>query len=185
MKSVSTKAVASSASIAVPPSASPSTEPVIAVPAVRVLKIASCPSLSGKSTLTYELGCTTDSEIQLRISANTGGGFFSQEWISLKSIEQILEKTAKGTPITTCALRGLFAGKSVNTAGFILSVLNHVDLVQPLKDKRRCFETIDPGLFVSEITALIDSPVDLTTDKQEQPSAPGKKAASKGKQKPA
>ena len=179
MKAVQPKAVASSASV------STGTESAVAAPAIRVLKIASCPSLSGKSTLTYELGCTSDSEIQIRIKANSGGGFFSQEWISLKSIEQVLEKTAAGTPLTTHALLPLFAGKSVNTAGFLLAVLKAVGLVRALEDKRRCFETVDSALFVGEVNALIDSCVDLKADDQPKPEASNKKGASKAKKKAA
>lgn len=172
----------------VPPSASVSTgtESAVAAPAIRVLKIASCPSLSGKSTLTYELSCTTDSEIQIRIKANSGGGFFSQEWISLKNIEQVLEKkTVKGTPLTTQALLPIFSGKSVNTAGFLLAMLKAVGLVRPLENKRRCFETVDPALFVGEVNALIASPVDLKADDQPKPEASNKKDAFKAKKKAA
>ena len=180
MKSVTTKAVASSASV------STGTESAVAAPAIRVLKIASCPSLSGKSTLTYELGCTTESEIQIRIKANLGGGFFSQEWISLISIEQVLEKkTAAGTPLTTTALLPIFSGRSVNTAGFIVAVLKEVGLVRPLENKQRCFETVDPALFVGEVNALIDSCVDLKADDQPKPEASNKKGASKAKKKAA
>lgn len=54
-------------------------------PAVRILSVQSCPTISGKSKLTYHLG-VADSEIQIRLYANSGGGFFSKEWISLKAI---------------------------------------------------------------------------------------------------
>ena len=49
------------------------------VPTMRILKIASCSTNSGKTTLTYHIGCTTDKNIQLRVVANTGGGLFSPE----------------------------------------------------------------------------------------------------------
>ena len=179
MKSVSTKAVPISASV------STGTESAVAAPTIRVLKIGSCPSLSGKSTLTYELGCTSDSEIQIRIKANSGGGFFSQEWISLKSIEDVLENTAEGTPLTTTALLPIFSGKSVNTAGFLLAVLKEVGLVRPLENKQRCFETVDSALFVGEVNALIDSPVDLKADDQPKSEAGNTQAASKAKKKAA
>ena len=86
MKSIPTKAVPPSASV------STGTESAVAAPTIRVLKIASCPSLSGRSSLTYHLGISPDSDIKLRVFANSGGGFFSREWISLKAIQQILEK---------------------------------------------------------------------------------------------
>jgi hypothetical protein len=46
---------------------------------IRLLKVASCPNNSGKSTLTYHVSCTSDNEIHLRITGNTGGGCFSPE----------------------------------------------------------------------------------------------------------
>ena len=183
MKAVQPKAVSPSASASA--SVSTSTEPAVAAPAIRVVKSASCPSLSGKSTLTYELGCTSESEIQIRIKANSGGGFFSQEWISLNSIEEVLAKTAAGTPLTTTALLPIFSGKSVNTAGFLLAVLKEVGLVRPLENKRRCFETVDSALFVEEVNALIASPVNLKADDQPKPVGIDKKDAPKAKKKAA
>ena len=179
MKAVQPKAVPPSASVSV------GTESAVAAPTIRVLKRASGASLSGKSSLSYELGCTSDSEIQIRIKSNSGGGFFSQEWISLKSIDQVLAKTATGTPLTTHALLPLFAGKSVNTAGFLLAVLKEVGLVRPLENKQRCFETVDSALFVGEVNALIASSVDLKADDMPKPEASNKKDAPKAKKKAA
>ncbi len=48
---------------------------------IRILKIASCPTSSGKATLTYHIGCTTDKDIQFRVVANTGGGLFNIHWL--------------------------------------------------------------------------------------------------------
>jgi len=46
---------------------------------MKFLKTATCKTLSGKSTLTYQLG-SEDDEIHVRITKNTGSGFFSDEW---------------------------------------------------------------------------------------------------------
>ena len=53
---------------------------------MRVLSTGTCDTLSGSSKLTYHIGCVPDGEIYLRVHGNTGGGFFSQEWISLRDI---------------------------------------------------------------------------------------------------
>ena len=79
----------------------------------RILKIASCPTLSGKSQLTYHVGCSSDGVIQLRIYGSTGGGAFSREWVAWKDIEQCLRKQSEA--ITSIALHPLLRGKSVNT----------------------------------------------------------------------
>ena len=49
------------------------------IPTMRILKVATCPSSSGKATLTYHIGCTSEEDIQFRVVANRGGGFFSLE----------------------------------------------------------------------------------------------------------
>ena len=41
-------------------------------PDIKVLKTATCPTLSGKSTLTYQIGLTPESVVHLRITKNSG-----------------------------------------------------------------------------------------------------------------
>ena len=41
-------------------------------PSLRVLKVAACPTLSGRSNLVYQLGCGPDSDVKLRVVDNTG-----------------------------------------------------------------------------------------------------------------
>ena len=55
-------------------------------PDMRVLKTATCKTLSGKSTLTYQIGAMPDSTVHLRISKNSGKGYFSNEWIEYEGI---------------------------------------------------------------------------------------------------
>lgn len=80
----------------------------------RILKEGTCPSLSGRSLLTYHIGCTDDSAIHIRVHHNTGQGYFSREWISFASIGEVL---GTGTGLTADTFRATFQGKSVNTAG--------------------------------------------------------------------
>ena len=42
-------------------------------PALRILKVASCPTASGKGTLTYHVGCNASNAIQFRVVQNSGG----------------------------------------------------------------------------------------------------------------
>jgi hypothetical protein len=51
-----------------------------------------------------------DGEIHLRVIGNTGGGFFSREWISLRDILTALKKRPDGRPITSILLNPLFRG---------------------------------------------------------------------------
>ena len=58
-----------------------------------------------------------DGEIQFRISTNTGGGGFSQDWVSLKAIREALGKAKSEKSLTAVLLFPLYRGKSVNTVG--------------------------------------------------------------------
>lgn len=142
-----------------------------------ILKIAQCPSVSGKSTLTYHIGRTDEGDIQLRIHANTAAGFFSQEWLSLDVIEDALAKG--GSHFTSMALQPLFKGKSQNNAAFLLAILLREGLVGLAEDKQRCYQKLDAGRFKAEIEALVDAKVSLNAD--EKPVKQTKKSGGKAK----
>ena len=149
----------------------------------RILKIASCPTLSGKSQLTYHVGCSSDGNIQFRIYASTGGGTFSQEWVAWKDIEKQLKKKTAG--ITSIALYALFRGKSVNTPSFLLSALKHEGIVSVMKGKQRVHELADPEPFLAEVKALAEAGTDLDPDsKPRKAPARKKKAAPRKKTAP-
>ena len=132
-------------------------------PAIRILKIATAPSLSGKSQLQYCIGCTADGDIQLRVLTNTGGGYFNSLWAPLTGIQKLLASVPSGKTITSFVLSPMFSGKSVNTAAFLFAVLLHEGLVQASKDKKRCYElTTDAAAkFFAGVKALIESGVAL------------------------
>ena len=130
-------------------------------PDMRVLKTATCPTLSGKSKLTYHLGCTPESEIHLRVYGNSGGGAFSREWIALKDIQAALDKRLKGQHVTAFLLQPLYRGKSVNNFSFLLAVLAQEKLVRVLKGKKREHEILDPSAFIAKVEKLIASGVDV------------------------
>ena len=123
---------------------------------IRQLKTTTCPSLSGKSKLTFEVGCDEASSIYVRISKNSGTGYFSKDWITWDRVLKLL-RTLAGTPVTSYSLRPLYEGLSVNTAGFLLAALLKEGLVQPMESKPRCYECLDPSKFVKEVTALAGS----------------------------
>ena len=78
-------------------------------PDMRVLKTTTCKTLSGKSTLTYQLGCTPDSAIHLRITKNSGGGFFSDEWIAVDDILRLLKDHPSGLGTLMWVKQGIVA----------------------------------------------------------------------------
>jgi hypothetical protein len=147
-------------------------------PDMKVLKTAACPTLSGKSTLTYQIGISPDSVVHLRISKNTGAGFFSDEWLSIDSIVETLKKRPEGLPVLSHYLTPLLKGKSVNTSAFILAALSHLKLIRPLPKKKRQHELLDPMPFLEEVTQMMDGEKP-TAKKTAVRKAPVRKTASK------
>jgi hypothetical protein len=138
----------------------PAAEALPSEPPIRILKSGTCPSLSGKSTLTYHVGCVGD-DIAFRVFANTGGGFFNQKWIPLASIQQRFDKQPEGFSITSHTLSPLFQGQSMNSPAFLLAALKAEGLVEAAKDKKRCHTACNPEGFLMATKALMATDVDL------------------------
>jgi len=155
-------------------------------PTVRIIKIGTCLSLSGKSNLTYHVGHviaddeadTSGDNIHVRVYANSGHGFFSDEWVPMSSIQEVFDKLHAGQPITSYMLYPLFRGKSLNSPGFMLAVLQDAGFVRHMQDRRRNYELGDPSAFMAEMVALIDAGTDLRGDVK---SATVKSASKKSK----
>lgn len=133
-------------------------------PVIRVLKVATCPSLSGQSKLTYHIGCNDQSELYFRNYANSSNGYSSKEWVSLVSIQEAFAKVPADGAITSFLMRNLFVGKSTNTPGFVFAALLAEGLVQPSSIVERCYECTDGKEFFTGVQALIDSAVSLDAD---------------------
>ena len=131
----------------------------IVKPEIRILKIRSCSSRSGKSTLTYHIGCNPEGELQFRIFANSGNGFFNDEWVSLNAL---LSKASE--QFTSYALSPLFRGKSTNTPAFLLAALMEEKLVQVSGKNKRCYEKGNPSQFLADMKVLIDAKTNLKED---------------------
>ena len=126
-------------------------------PDMRVLKTATCKSVTGKSTLTYQIGSLPDATIHMRITKNPGAGFFNDEWIALQDIQEVLEKSPEGQPLTSFLLQPLVKGKSVNTPAFLMAALTHERLLRVLKGKKRGHEFLDPEGFNSKMDKLLSA----------------------------
>jgi hypothetical protein len=124
---------------------------------IRVLKIASCKSITGKSTLTYHIGCTPDHTVHIRISNNSSTGQFSPEWICIEDIQKALAKGRKEDPLTSFLLEPLLRGKSVNTPAFLMAALTNERLLRVLKGKKRGHEFLDPVGFTARMDNLVAS----------------------------
>jgi hypothetical protein len=103
---------------------------------LKIVKRGACSSLSGKSTLKYEFARTEDGkELFVRVSGNTGGGYWNSAFIPVAEIEKAFLKSPDH--ITSVVLNPITRGRSVNTAGFVLSIFLAEGLVQPIKGKTR------------------------------------------------
>jgi len=121
---------------------------------VQVLKEAQCKSLEGSATLHYQVRLDDAGEIQLKIDRNSGGGFFSNEWISFTAIQKAFTDWPEDTPINSMALRPLFKGKSVNTPSFMLAVLTAEGLLEPMPKRKRVHRATDPAAFLATVEEL-------------------------------
>lgn len=140
----------------------PNTDPEInPADAIRILKTASCPSLSGKSKLTYNIGCNDQGAIQFQVIANDGGGFWNNDWVAQQSIQEVLDSQAHGHDLTSATFRAIYPSKSTNSPGFLLAVLKDVGLVQVSRTNQRCYELGSSIAFIAEVNALLATAPEL------------------------
>jgi hypothetical protein len=121
---------------------------------VKVIHSATCLSLSGKSNITYQVGTDPESNIYLRIYGNTGGGFFSPEWVPLGEVQKFIADAPKDKPLSSWSLHPLFRGKSVNTPAFFMAALVHEKWLRILKGKKRGLEVLDEAPFMAKLERL-------------------------------
>jgi hypothetical protein len=111
---------------------------------ISTLKSGSCPSLTGRSILGFQLGCKGNAEFYLRIVSNTGSGFFSKDWVPCLVIEQLI---AGATELTSTSFKIIFPNKSVNTGGFFMAVIKELGLIQTNVDNSRWHEHVSGRTF--------------------------------------
>jgi len=80
---------------------------------ITIIKKTNCGKVSTpeKETLTYNVG-HCDDEYYFRVTDNVGGGFFSDEWISLSDITECLPKDSN---FNATVLTPLFKYKRLTT----------------------------------------------------------------------
>lgn len=142
---------------------------------LKTLKTGSCKTLSGRSTLQYALSANAAGDLYFRITGNDGGGNYAAEAVAWQGIEAALDAEEEG--FSALALRPLYKQKSANNPGFLLAILRHLELVQPVEGKVKLFEQLDPEPFLQEMAQLKadDAPTKKAPAKKKK--APRKKAA--------
>ena len=119
-----------------------------------ILKTGKCPSLSGKSTLTYHIG-HKDKEVYICLAENSKAGVLSREWISLQQMESLLAAEEYSFTSRSSSLHTLYKGHSINSGGFMLAVLLQEGLVSYAKGKSRRYCRCDSSAFNAAIKEKI------------------------------
>lgn len=101
---------------------------------IEVIYQGECESLSGRSTLTYAIGRHPDGTLHLRITDNTGGGMYCDEWIPGTEIDAVV---IGHTELTSRSFQVLKPGRSTNTAGFVMAAIKSLGLIKTNDENTR------------------------------------------------
>ncbi len=144
-------------------------------PELRILKINTCPSLSGRTSITYHVGCSDKQDVCFRIWDTSGKGVFSKEWVCAAEIQKVL---AQHELVAAPALLPVFKiGRSVNTAGYLLAVLKQEGLVALSSEVAHKYVRVQSEAFVAEVAALIKKGINLDPNEAAAPTGSGKAKA--------
>ena len=140
----------------------------------RILKKAQCSSMSGKTQLDYQIGADAKHAIYIRVTGSSGGGYFSSEWVCLRTALARMEEYAKNFSLTSWSLMPLFNGKSVNTPAFLMAALVNEGLLSRSEENPRVQQLNDSIDFDDQIKRLIAEGTNLieTSDKVASKSSP-------------
>ena len=118
---------------------------------LQIILTSKCQTISNKSTLTYNIGVDDEDNIFVRIISNTGGGYFSNEWITLDNITSILSDAPADSTVTSINLIPLFKGKSVNTPGYLLAALVSEAVLSANQEKKRHYAYSGAEAFLAKV----------------------------------
>ena len=104
-----------------------------------------CPSLSGRSILSYTIGRhSEDGTLHLRISDNSGKGMWCKDWCSASAIQDVVLGEGE---LTAKSFQALHEGRSVNTGGFLAAVLKDLGLIRANEENTRLHEHVPTMTF--------------------------------------
>lgn len=146
---------------------------------IRILKVGTCPTLSGRSQLSYHLGCDRDNEIHLRVVQNSGNGQFNADWVHLAVIEKLLASHPADKPMTSRVMLPVFRSKSSNSPAFLFATLKAEGLVKAGAEKDSGYLHGDIGAFKKAVAILITNVTDLSATSDVTPELPKKKHSTK------
>lgn len=120
-----------------------------------------CPSLTGRSNLTYAIGRhPVDASLGLRIVANSGSGMFCDEWTEGRRIDDVVRGKSE---LTAQSFLVLHPGRSVNTGGFVLAVLKHLGMLRTNLENTRLHEHVPTTTFQQvAMNAMSQKPTEVS-----------------------
>jgi hypothetical protein len=120
---------------------------------IEVIYQGECPSISGRSTLTYAIGRhSEDGKLHLAMTGNSGKGIFAADWAPASAIQEVV---LGAFGLTAASFHGLHDGRSINTGGFILAALKALGLVHANAENTRIHEHVPGATFEKVVTTLI------------------------------
>ena len=124
-------------------------------PTFKLLQTAKCKTVSGKSDLTYSIAADDEGDAMIRIVSNTGGGYWSKEFVQVSNIVKVLGAVPEDQSISSVHLFKLFTGKSQNSPGFLLAVLIKEGLlVEGLKKRSYLVDRDGVDEFLNKLDEL-------------------------------
>lgn len=157
-------------------------EEVAPITPMRILKINTCPSLSGRSELTYHIVCNAAGETYFRVVGNSGSGQFNADAVPFDQISNLLSEHPTDKPLTSTAMRPVFRGKSSNSPAFLFAALKAESIVLLGADKDGGYLIGDMEAFKLAMAVLIASAPsipDTAPDKPAKKKPVGRKPAGK------
>jgi len=133
----------------------------------RIIKKSTAPKLSPKATgsLTYHVGYNDKSKsFHFRITANSGGGFFSNEWIALSDILDTIDNTPSDQPFKAIIFKSLYQSKGSNNHGFLAAALRAESLLLPVEKQLMSHTLGNTKGFKVAMQQLIKDKVSLEDD---------------------
>lgn len=128
---------------------------------IRIYKIATCSTLSGRSQLTYQVGSNAESEVFIRVTQNSGNGQFNSNWIPLVTIEKLLTAHPVDQPMSSRVLLPVFRSKSSNSPAFLFAAILAEGLVKVGTEKDSGYLLGSIEAFQKSVSALIANDTNL------------------------
>jgi hypothetical protein len=124
-----------------------------------VLFEAECPSLSGRSQLTFQAARLKDAHgaLHIRLAKNTGKGVFCKDWVAVTDVDALL---ASSQDLSARTFLPLWPGKSINNGGFLLAVLKDLGLVRLASDESRRHVSVPGATLTQALQARIGADKD-------------------------